>query len=228
MVNHAKIETKGTVMARGADVKSLESVHEFRAAVLNFQEEARLCLQALESQILKFLGWLERERPTFWKRQIELSYREHGEARVSFHRCRMRKMGDFKPTCFEERKAMEAAKKALEFAQKQVPVVKFWIANAHHEANEFKGRSSQLHQFIERDLPELLALLAHSIQQLEAYANVAAVGAAASQPAEMTMAPESENTTDEVAGKASDDSAEMSDEQVSHDGLDETQAGDQT
>lgn len=163
-------------MAGGADVKSLESLYKFRAAVLNFQEEARLCLQALESQLLKFLGWLERERPGFWKRQIELCYRQHGEARVSFHRCRMRKMGDFKPTCFEERKAMEAAKNALEFAQKQVPVVKFWIANAHHEANEYKGRSSQLHQFIERDLPELLALLAHSIVQLEAYANVASVG----------------------------------------------------
>lgn len=159
-------------MAGGADVKSLEAVHKFRAAVLNFQEEARLCLQSLESQILKFLGWIERERPGFWKREIELCYRQHGEARVSYHRCRMRKMGDFKPTCFEERKAMEAAKKALEFAQKQVPVVKYWISNAHHEANEYKGRSSQLHQFIERDIPELLSLLANSLERLEQYASV--------------------------------------------------------
>lgn len=168
-------------MAGGADVKSLEAVHNFRAAVLNFQEEARLCLQALESQILKFLGWIERERPGFWKREIELCYRQHGEARVSYHRCRMRKMGDFKPTCFEELKAMEAAKKALEFAQKQVPVVKYWIANANHESNEYKGRSSQLNQFIEREIPQLLALLAHSIDRLEQYANVSAVAPAADQ-----------------------------------------------
>lgn len=187
-------------MAGGADVKSLESVHNFRAAVLNFQEEARLCLQALESQILKFLGWLERERPGFWKRQIELCYRQHGEARVSYHRCRMRKMGDFKPTCFEERKAMEAAKQALEFAQKQVPVVKFWISNANHEANEYKGRSSQLQRYIERDVPELLALLAHSIQRLEAYANVASVGPATSQPSEVISAPSPEMDQAEVDG----------------------------
>lgn len=192
-------------MAGGADVKSVESVHNFRAAVLNFQEEARLCLQALESQILKFLGWLERERPGFWKRQIELCYREHGEARVSFHRCRMRKMGDFKPTCFEERKAMEAAKKALEFAQKQVPVVKFWIANAHHEANEYKGRSSQLHQVIERDLPELLALLAHSIQQLEAYANVAGVGPAAAEQVEVSKTNPPDNASDEDSNAVNSD-----------------------
>ena len=182
-------------MAAGADVKSLESISKFRAAVLNFQQEARLCLQALESQTLKFMGWLERERPGFWKRQVELSYREHGEARTSFHRCRMRKMGDFKPTCYEERKAMEAAKQALEFAQKQLPVVKFWIANAHHEANEYKGRSAQVHQFIERDLPELLALLAHSIQQLEAYANVTTGSLASNQLAKMNSAEAAEEDT---------------------------------
>lgn len=182
----------------GADVKSLEAVHDFRAAVLNFQEEARLCLQSLESQVLKFLGWLERDRPGFWKREIELCYRQHGEARVSYHRCRMRKMGDFKPTCFEERKAMEAAKKALEFAQKQVPVVKHWIAAGHHEANEYKGRSAQLHQFIERDLPELLALLAHSLQTLEEYAAVAGAGGAAGQINKLqpTPAPETESEDD--------------------------------
>ena len=194
-------------MAGGADVKSLESVYEFRAAVLNFQEEARLCLQALESQILKFLSWLERDRPRFWKRQIELSYRAHGEARVSYHRCRMRKMGDFKPTCFEERKAMEAAKQALEFAQKQIPVVKLWIANTCHEANEYKGRSSQLHQFVERDLPELLSILGHSIQQLEAYANVAAPNAVTGQSAEIRSAAAEED-------EAVEDEAEVVEEDV--------------
>lgn len=228
-------------MAAGADVKSLESVYEFRAAVLNFQEEARLCLQALESQILKFLGWIERERPTFWKRQIELSYREHGEARVSFHRCRMRKMGDFKPTCFEERKAMEAAKQALEFAQKQVPVVKYWIANTHHEANEYKGRSSQLHQFIERELPELLAILGHSIQQLEAYANVAAPNAVTGQTAEIRMAADPDSapnpTADPESEPETDDQIPMSevanieptvpDEDSKLQGDNETSAGDQ-
>lgn len=208
-------------MSGGADVKSLEAVHNFRVAVINFQQEARLCLQALESQILKFLGWIERDRPGFWKREIELCYRQQGEARVSYHRCRMRKIGDFKPTCFEELKAMEAAKKALEFAQKQVPVVKYWMANANHEANEYKGRSSQLNQWIERDIPQLLALLAHSIDRLEEYANVAPVGSATmtlnqADPTETENEAEptqDEESVDDVAADREPDTAETPAEQ---------------
>lgn len=159
-------------MSDSANVKSIDAVKRFQAAVLHFQEDARLCVSSLELQLQRILGWLERDRPGFWKREIESCYRELGEARVRLHRCQMRKVGDFRPTCYEERKAMEKAKRDLEFAQKQIPVVKLWNVNALHEANEYYGRSSQLTQIIERELPRLLALLHHVIDRLEAYGNV--------------------------------------------------------
>lgn len=168
-------------MTDSADVKSIETLHYFRASVVKFQENARLCVSALEMQLLKVLGWLERDRPNFWKREIEKCYREMGEARVRLHKCQMRRVGDFRPTCFEERKDLEKSKKELEFAQKQIPVVKYWRINATHEANEYHGRTSQLTQMLERDIPELLALLNHAIDRLEAYNNLQVPGAAQSQ-----------------------------------------------
>jgi len=165
-------------MAESANVRSIDAVKHFHAALLNFQEEARLCVSALEMQLLRFMGWLERERPGFWKREIENCYREMSEARVRLHQCKMKKIGDHKPTCFEEKKALEKAKKDLEFAQKQVPVVKHWIINAHHEANEYHGRCSQLTQIIERDIPQLLAMLHQVVDRGEAYGNVQVPGAA--------------------------------------------------
>lgn len=159
-------------MPESANVKSIDAVKRFQAAVLHFQEDARLCVSALELQLQRVMGWLERDRPGFWKREIENCYRQLGEARIRLHRCQMRKVGDFRPTCYEERKAMEKAKRDLEFANKQVPVVKLWNINAQHEANEYHGRASQLTQILERDLPQLLALLSHAIDRLEAYGNV--------------------------------------------------------
>jgi len=164
-------------MAESANVRSLDAVRYFQASVLKFQEEARLCMSALELQLLKFTAWLERDRPGFWKREIEMCYRVMGEARVSLHQCRMRRIGDFKPSCFEEKKAFEKAKKDLEFAQKQVPVVKYWIGISGHEVNEFHGRSSQMTMSIEREIPRLLALLQQVVDRLEAYGNVQVPGA---------------------------------------------------
>ncbi|MDG1893811.1 MAG: hypothetical protein P8J37_02775 [Fuerstiella sp.] len=159
-------------MPESANVKSIDAVKRFHAAVVQFQEEARLCVSSLEMQLLRILGWLERDRPGFWKREIELCYREMGEARVRLHQCRMRKYADYKPTCFEEKKDLEKAKCDLEFAQRQIPVVKYWNVNAQHEANEYHGRASQLTQMLERDVPQLLALLHHAVDRLEAYGDL--------------------------------------------------------
>ena len=199
-------------MSESANVRSIDAVKQFHAAVLKFQEDARLCLSALELQLLRFIGWLERDRPGFWKREIELCYREMGEARVSYHKCKMRRIGDFRPTCFEEMKALEKAKRDLEFAQKQVPVVKHWNMAAHHEANEYHGRSSQLSQIIEREIPRLLALLRQVVDRLEAYGNVQVPGAA--QLPFATTADEMFHTADTDGSAANDDEAVPSSEEL--------------
>ena len=164
-------------MSNSANVSSIDAIRLFAAAVAKFQEEARLCLSMMDAQLRQILFWLERDRPGFWKREIENSMREVAEARVRLHQCRMRKFGDFRPSCIEEVKDLEKAKKDVEFAQKQVPNVKRWHSEATHEADEYRGRAAQLTQAVDRDLPRLMALLAFTIDRLEAYASVASPGA---------------------------------------------------
>ena len=159
-------------MGKSANVRSTDAIREFAAAVAVFQEEARMCLMMLDSQLRHILFWLEQDRPQFWKREIENCMRDMTEARVRLHQCRMRRLGDFRPSCIEEVKALEKAKHDMEFAQMQVPRVKRWHAEASHEGNEYRGRAAQLVQSIERDIPRLLALLAFTMDRLEAYAAV--------------------------------------------------------
>lgn len=157
-------------MSQSANVRSIEAVRQFAVSVLQFQEDARQCVSALETQIKRILGWLERDRPAFWKREIEKCHRDMAEARVRLHQCRMRRHGDFRPTCFVEKKMLEKCQRDHEFAVKQLPVVKRWCITAHHEANEYFGRASQLTQILEREIPVLMALLHQSIERLESYA----------------------------------------------------------
>ena len=126
----------------------------------------------MDAQLRQILFWLERDRPGFWKHEIENCMREVAEARVRLHQCRMRKLGDFRPSCIEEVKDLEKSRNDVEFAQKQVPNVKRWFGEATHEAEEYRGRAAQLTQAVERDLPRLMALLAFTIDRLEAYTAV--------------------------------------------------------
>lgn len=159
-------------MSGSANVNSVDAIRAFAAAVTKFREEARLCLTMMDAQLRQILFWLERDRPGFWKREIENCMREVAEARVRLHQCRMRKLGDFRPSCIEEVKALEKSRNDVEFAQKQVPSIKRWFGEATHEAEEYRGRAAQLTQAVERDLPRLLALLAFTVDRLEAYAAV--------------------------------------------------------
>jgi len=157
-------------MSQSANVSSIDAIRHFAAAVMTFQAEARLCLSSMDAQLRQIIFWLERDRPLFWKREIENCMRDISDARVRLHQCQMRRLGDFRPSCIEEVKDLEKAKHELEFAQKQVPNVKRWHGDASHEANEYHGRAAQLVQSIEREIPALLALLAFTVDRLEAYA----------------------------------------------------------
>ncbi len=161
-------------MSGSANVNSTDALRRFAGAVTVFQEEARSCLQMLDGQLRQITLWLEQDRPLFWKREIEHCMREMNEARVRLHQCRMRRTGDFRPSCIEEVKAMEQAKRAMEFAQQQIPNVKRWHAEVSHEGNEFRGRASQLAQTVERDIPHLIAMLSAAAERLESYAAIPA------------------------------------------------------
>jgi hypothetical protein len=159
-------------MPQSANVKSIDAIRRFAAAVVQFREEAKLCATRLESEMRSVIGWLERDRPGFWKRESELCDRRHAEARVMLHQCRMRRVGDFRPTCFQEQKHVQKCKQQLQFAQQQLGVVKRWTIAAHQEADEYYGRAVQLIQTLERDVPGLIALLQNAIGNLDDYRSV--------------------------------------------------------
>jgi hypothetical protein len=174
-------------MTQSANVRSLEAICRFASAVLQFQSEARMCLTAMDSQLRQVQQWLERDRPSFWRHEIQKCSHEMSEARIRLHQCRMRQIGDFRPTCYEEQKALQAAVQAHEFSQQQIPTVKHWIIQTQHESNEFRGRAGQLQQMLDRDIPRLLALLQHSIRRIEEYLAVETPDSAAPRaPSKLT------------------------------------------
>ena len=203
-------------MAGSAHVTSTDAIRQFSHAVLAFQEEARICLAALDQQLRQIMLWLEQDRPGFWKREVEKCMQEMTGARVRLHQCRMRRMGDFRPSCIEEVKDLEKAKQQLEFAQKQIPLVKRWHAEASHQANEFRGRSSQLTQAVERDIPGLLALLAFTLQKLEDYAAVMPP-ASTPPPAFISQLKQDLEALQEVARNPAEPAAEVPDDQTAMD-----------
>jgi len=206
-------------MSKSANVKSIDAVKQFAAAVIQFREEAKNCMTRIDMEIGKVIGWLERDRPGFWKREAEHCDRRHAEARVSLHRCRMRRVGDFRPTCFEEQKMLQHCKRQLEYSRAQLGVIRQWTITSKQEAEEYYGRASQLMQTLERDLPQLIMLLKQSAERLESYHKVQLpswspaklnFGDPTAYGASAESSSEDESATEEVENDESDTSAGQS------------------
>lgn len=155
-----------------ANVQSLAAMRDFRVHMLEFQTVGMDVLAALQQQILGFMDWLEHDRPNFWKQYMLQSFDVIAQARSDLERCQMRTVAGHKPTCYEEKLALQAAKKRLETAQEKVEAVRRWCAFCEHEVEEHEGRRASLQRYLEAEFERSMATLLRMISAVEAYADI--------------------------------------------------------
>jgi hypothetical protein len=156
-----------------ANVRSIEAVRDFRIALLMFQQNVSDALMTMQEQVYSALEWMENDRPRHWHQQELKAFDQVSESRIALESARMRKsMDDYRPSLIEEKQALKDAKDHLAFCQEKVRLVKAMCIKVRHEADEFRGRMSQLERLIETDLPKMIALLERMLTALESYAEV--------------------------------------------------------
>lgn len=155
-----------------ANVHSLAAMREFRVKMLEFADVAIDVAASLQQQTAGFLDWLEHDRPNFWKQYLLHSFDVIAEARAALEKCQMRTVAGHKPTCYEEKLALQAAKQRLEMAQEKYESVRRWSAFCRHEIDEHDGRRGALQRYMEGDFAKSVATLERMIAAIEAYAEI--------------------------------------------------------
>ncbi|MBI1310683.1 hypothetical protein GC176_05185 [bacterium] len=157
----------------GANVKSIEAIRNFRVALIRFTEKVADAVESMKDQVFHAVSWVELEQPRHWHQQELTAYDRVSEARIQLEVSKMRKeTADFRPSLIEEKQALRAAKRRLEYCRQKVQLVKAAAFKVRHEADEFQGRLGQVDQVLETDLPNMIAMLERMLTALEAYAEV--------------------------------------------------------
>ena len=186
-----------------AKVTEIAAVRAFKAALIEFQEEAASVLETLSMQLHRTLDWVEHDRPAYWTKQIQVGFERVSQARAALTTCQMRTVAGRRPACIEEKQAYERAKRRLQHCQQMVPRVKQWAIKLSHETDEFRGRMAAFARCVENDLPRMIALIERTSAALERYAEIAGgpveVAAASVQPhssaSDSPAAPSSEESS---------------------------------
>ncbi len=156
-------------MSQSANVHSLEAIDAVKTALVLFADRVEQALVVCDSETQRVLDWLEHDRPRYWKSRVRLATDEVGEAQRALHRCLMYPIADERPSCREERAAVQQAQAQLAHCEAKARRLKDWAREVRHEMYEYNGQIGQLKRLTEIDVPKAVALLSKLVKRIEEY-----------------------------------------------------------
>jgi hypothetical protein len=156
-------------MQAGANVRSLDAVRQFRAALVRFEEDAAGAMTSLRQELARTLQWLDHDCPAYWRQELRNCFDRVAEARTHLARRQMMTVAGHRPECIEEKQVLRRAKRDLEAAQQKIQIVRQCSIKTHRAADEYVCRIGRVEQSLAHDVPTMLALIERILNALESY-----------------------------------------------------------
>ncbi len=166
---------------KSANVASLEVLRTVRLALQQFQVEAENALTQLEIEGRRPVAWIESDRTLYWPREVRRASDGLTEARVALQRAEATTSAEETKFAYDERKALERAKRRLRLCEEKVSAVKKWRVIVHKETDEFRVQVSKLRRYLESDFAQSLAALGRMAAALDRYVQQQPQGSAAEE-----------------------------------------------
>ncbi len=157
-------------MATSARVTSVQAISEFRIALLQFCQAAKEVLGSIDMEIRRMSDWVERDRLSYWQREIRNCQEELAQAKADLFRKQITRISGQNPDLLEEKDALRRAQYRLEEAEEKVQRCRLWGGRQLPRAiDEYQGPGRQLAAIVEGNPPSIAIYMDRVIRSLEAY-----------------------------------------------------------
>lgn len=156
-------------MSGSAKITSIDAVENFRLALMKFNDNAVRALMSIDEQTKRALHWFEHEAPTEWNMRIRKCHEDVERARSALDTCLTKKVGDNRPSCMEEKQALQAAKRRLAHAQEMLDVIRVWTTRIRQACDDYRGGVMGLRTTLDTRVPETVAMLSRTVRALDSY-----------------------------------------------------------
>jgi hypothetical protein len=173
-------------MSRSANVLSVQTLKDFKVTMINFAEEARNSLSAVDMELRRMRDWLERDQLGYWQAQVKRRNEELMEARSELHRRKITQQGSDAVSDAEQKEALREAQRRLRVAEEKVALVKKLIPQLHHAIAEYHSHSQPLGDHLSGGFERSLANLERMTASLDAYLATAVPTTPRPEPAAAT------------------------------------------
>jgi hypothetical protein len=194
-------------MSQSANVRSVQTLADFKLTMCNFAEEARNSLSGVDMELRRMRDWLERDQLGYWQAQVKKRNEELMQARADLHRRKISQQGSEAVSDAEQKEALREATRRVRVAEEKVALVRRLIPQLHHAIDEYHSHSQPLGDYLSGGFEKSLVSLERMITALDAYLALRAPSAPRLDSAESsgpTATANGSTTTGEPATAATD------------------------
>jgi len=161
-------------MAQSANVRSIDAIKQFKIALINFAEEARVALSSADMELNHARNWLERDQLAYWKSQVKRCQEQVAQAKADLFRRKLSQSHSDAISDSDQKEALREAQKRLRHAEEKVERVKRWVPILQHATTEYHAQAQPLGDHLAGGLTGSIQVLERMIRALEGYLAVAA------------------------------------------------------
>ncbi len=155
-----------------AEVRSIDALRDFRAALAVYGDDVLAALGAVDAEIRRTGQWLSQDRPYYWQEQIKRRRERVAAIRADLFRLKLQKTPEHHPSLAEPKERLRLAEAALQDAEKRLTLTRKWQPALNQAVLEYHGAVQRLKDAASIDVPRATALLTRIVEALEAYLQV--------------------------------------------------------
>lgn len=152
-----------------AEIHSIEVLRTQKSNLQRYAAEVEAALIALEMEARRPVDWVMIDRSRYWPHEVRRAQDALCEARVALERCELMSSRDERRYCYDERKALEAAKRRLRRAEEKVKATRLWRVRIQKAADAFQTQLARLRDYMDSEMPRALAELERLAEALDRY-----------------------------------------------------------
>jgi len=162
-------------MNQGARVTSIEVLQTLAGALQRFRGESAVALDELDIEVRRALEWIHHDRKEYWAHELRRGGENVSHARLQLQQARLsRRIAGHEPSCVDEQRALERAKRHVETAQQKVEAVKHWAYAIDRAVDAFLRSRTQFINWRDTDLQQAVSALNRMSGSLESYVSLEA------------------------------------------------------
>lgn len=161
-------------MSGQVDVRSIDTLAFIKAALASYGYESGQALSEIEIEGRRSVDWIVSDQASYWKGESRRCADLVNKAIKDLEHCRtFKKVGDNTPSCVEEKKNLDKARRLLERAERKQEAVRRWTPVVQQQFREACVRLVHFREVVDVRVPRAIARIERMLKALEAYGSVA-------------------------------------------------------